>query len=416
MENNLLSNEQHGFVPNKSCSTNLLECQDIITSAVNSGHSVDVIYTDFSKAFDKVSHKKLIKKLKNLKVNPKIVHWISSFLDGRKQKVVLGDIESDWEPVSSGVPQGSVLGPLLFVVYINDLPAILKNDCRLYADDSKIISVVDTNELEVNSLQEDLFELAKWCLKWSMELNIDKCKVMHIGKQNPKRQYWVPTAEGGKKFLGETSCERDLGIIVSDDLEYEKQVEYSVAKANKMLGIVRRTFVNYDSRIAKLTYTTFIRPHLEYAVSTWNPKKQREISLIERVQHRATKASDISELNYESRLNILGLTNLKERRRRGDLIQCYKIINGIDKVKLIGDCFRDNNNSRELRSTVDRTSIIRENKGPSKARFNFFTNRVATAWNQLPNNVVNGPSVNSFKSRLDHHMKSQAWRTSIYQT
>ncbi|RNA35052.1 beta-1-3-galactosyltransferase 1-like [Brachionus plicatilis] len=151
--------------------------------------------------------------------------------------------------------------------------------------------------------------------------------------------------------ISHQGCERDLGVIVSNDLEYEKQVEYSVAKASKMLGIVRRTFVYYDSRIAKLTYSTFERPHLEYAIATWNTRKKSKMSLIERVQHRATNASDISHLCYESRLTRLGLTNLKEGRRRGDLIQCYKIINGIEQLNLIGNCFKVNQNARELRST-----------------------------------------------------------------
>ena len=146
VSNNLIAPSQHGFVPNKACVTNLLETLDIITDTVNKGHSVDLVLLDFAKAFDKVSHAKLIQKLEAYGINSFLVKWIKSFLAGRKQRVLIGDRSSEWEDVTSSVPQGSVLGPLLFTIFINDLPDRLKNECRLYADDSKLIGVIEKEE------------------------------------------------------------------------------------------------------------------------------------------------------------------------------------------------------------------------------------------------------------------------------
>jgi len=150
----LIANEQHGFVKGKACVTNLLETLDLITRALCDGHAVDVLYLDFLKAFDMVLHRRLIHKLKGYGLRENLLCWFRSFLNGRRQRVVLGDTVSEWKEVTSGVPQGSVLGPLLFVVYINDMPERIRNKSKLYADDTKIISILNTSNL--SSLQDDI--------------------------------------------------------------------------------------------------------------------------------------------------------------------------------------------------------------------------------------------------------------------
>ena len=181
IKHKLISPSQHGFVKEKTCVTNLLECQHVVSGLLNENKSVDVLYTDFEKAFDKVSHTKLIIKLRAYGVREKLLEWVKSFLRDRKQCVVMGNIESEWRDIRSGVPQGSVLGPLLFVIYINDLPDGLTNCFKMYADDSKVIAeAVDLDQ--VSTLQEDIGKIKEWCDKWSMCLNSNKCKVMHLGK------------------------------------------------------------------------------------------------------------------------------------------------------------------------------------------------------------------------------------------
>ena len=183
-EANLISKSQHGFVKKRACVTNLLECQGLVANILSKGNSVDVLYTDFSKAFDKVSHRKLLVKLSGYGFSLKLISWIRAFLQDRKQCVVMGDIESDWREIWSGVPQGSVLGPLLFVVYINDLPECLSNKCKMYADDSKVFAEVNLNGQ--SNLQMDINSIVKWCKNWDMSLNCSKCKIMHFGSKNPR--------------------------------------------------------------------------------------------------------------------------------------------------------------------------------------------------------------------------------------
>lgn len=165
-------------MPNKSCTTNLLEFLDWVTDVIDQGSFVDVIYTDFSKAFDKVSHQKLLVKLKSYGIVGEIFEWIKSFLLGRKQRVVLGDTVSNWEPVTSGVPQGSVLGPILFVLYINDLLGSFQSVSLSYADDLKLCGKVKSKLEGSHELQNDLDVLNEWSRVWSTELNLSKCKAM----------------------------------------------------------------------------------------------------------------------------------------------------------------------------------------------------------------------------------------------
>jgi hypothetical protein len=170
----LLVPSQHGFVPNKACVTNLLETLDIIKDSIRNGHSVDLVLLDFSNAFDKVSHAKLIQKLEAYGINAILVKWIKSFLTVRKQRVLIGDNSSEWEDVTSSVPQGSVLGPLLFTIFINDLPDKIKNECRLYADDSKLIGVIEKEE-DAMYIQKDIDSMQSWAKTWQMSFNYDKC-------------------------------------------------------------------------------------------------------------------------------------------------------------------------------------------------------------------------------------------------
>jgi hypothetical protein len=180
VENKLITKAQHGFVKKKGCVTNLLEARDILTEAVHLGYAADVIYTDFSKAFDKVPHRRLLHKLRAYGICGTLLKWIESWLVGRQQRVVIDGHSSEWKSVTSGVPQGSVLGPLLFVLYINDLPDRIGTNIKLYADDSKIINIIKSPNDSLE-LQTDIDRAVNWSHMWLMPFNIDKCKVMHVG-------------------------------------------------------------------------------------------------------------------------------------------------------------------------------------------------------------------------------------------
>jgi hypothetical protein len=217
-KNDLIAKQQHGFVRNKACVTNLLETIDQITSTLAYKRWVDVIFLDFAKAFDKVPHRRLVHKLAAYGISGKLLEWIKSFLRGRRQRVVMGNNVSDWEEVTSGVSQGSVLGPLLFVIYINDMPEVIKHfSCKLYADDSKIIAEIK-NDQDARNLQLDINSIVKWTDTWLMRLNYDKCKVMHFGCRNPKNNYTMTDSITQQQIsISPSDSERDLGITITSD-------------------------------------------------------------------------------------------------------------------------------------------------------------------------------------------------------
>ncbi|MBY0580626.1 MAG: reverse transcriptase family protein [Rickettsiales bacterium] len=400
INNSLLNENQHGFRKNKSCTTNLLETLDIITDALENGHTVDMLYLDFEKAFDKVPHSRLITKLKSYGIVRNYLGWIENFLTNRKQRVVLGDTVSDWLPVISGVPQGSVLGPLLFLIFINDLPDQVKNPIKLYADDSKIINIIKNPNDSIN-LQNDINNIMAWSSIWLTKFNYEKCKVMHIGKKNPNATFIMTDIDCNYNYtLCNTKAERDLGIMVQSDLKWHSQVDSVTSKANGMLGTIKRSFKYLDVNIVKMLYTAFIRPHLEFAVQAWSPFLKQDIDKIEKIQKRATKlAPTIRKLSYEARLNIMQLTSLEERRLRGDLIQQYKIQHGHDKINWVAN---------DCENALEEGPCLRQHKFKMRKpfsrntfRYHFFQNRVANAWNSLPSEIIEATSINNFKNKLD---------------
>ena len=185
--NNLFSETQHSFVPSRNCITNHLICMEHWTNILDKGYPVDIIYTDFSKAFARVPHQRLLKRMENLGIAGNTLQWIKSFLSDRKQRVRVENEFSSWTSVKSGIPQGSVLGPILFM-FINDMPDIVKSMCLLFADDAKIFRSVHHSS-DYTELQEDLNELTKWSTRWQLPFNIDKCKSLHMGKNNKKNSH-----------------------------------------------------------------------------------------------------------------------------------------------------------------------------------------------------------------------------------
>ena len=409
--NHLITPQQHGFVYKKSCEYNLLETLDIITEASSRGFTSITVFLDFAKAFDKVSHSALLSKLKSYGFDGLLLDWLSDFLSDRKQRVVIGSSSSDWCQVTSGVPQGSVLGPLLFTLFINDMPNGVHHHCKLFADDTKIIATIK-NGLDIAQLQSDIDLLATWANTWHMSFNVQKCKFMvfknKINHFCTSRRLTMISAETGSRLtLEEIKTEKDLGVYFSSDLKWRTHCQHSAAKANSILGQLRQAFHAWNPQSFKSLYTAFVRPHLEYATSVWNPHKRADVRIIENVQRRATKlVSRIRDRCYQDRLAILNLTTLESRRSRGDLISYYKIANGLLDVNWL--------TSTKLMSSISCHGPANAIRGHKKrlfvqlsncpARMNFLNNRVASSWNNLASTTVNAPTLNSFKARLDKHL------------
>ena len=323
-EFDLLCDAQHGFVPRRSCASQLLSCMEDWTKAIEQGQQVDVAYLDFAKAFDSVPHKRMIQKLQNYGVGGNLLRWLEAFISDRRQRVRVNGAFSEWASVTSGVPQGSVLGPTLFVIFVNDLPSDLDSGVRLFADDAKVYSNVST-ALGCATLQGDLAKLERWSTDWLLKFNVSKCSILHLGARNPKHSYTMLGQE-----LSGLSLEKDLGVLVDKDLKFRRQAAAAANKANQILGVIKRTFVHLDLHMLPLLYKALVRPHLEYGNEIWGPFNKADQLLVERVQRRATRLlPELRSLDYEERLRKLQLPSLQYRRRRGDMIIVYKLMHGL---------------------------------------------------------------------------------------
>ena len=410
--NALLSNHQHGFMSGRSCLSNLLETFECWTDALDNGNRVDCVYLDFKKAFDSVPFQRLLLKLRGYGVNGKVLRWIESFLTGRKMRVGVRGSFSQWASVSSGVPQGSVLGPLLFLIYVNELPDLFDCSSKIFADDTKVWTIIKDEE-DCENLQNDLKKISEWSNDWLLRLNTEKCKVMHICTARKKDSfvpYQYKMGDNDNEHVLETvESEKDLGIHVTDTLNPSKQCAEAVLKANKIIRIIQRSFRYIDEDSILILYKTYIRPHLEYNTQAWSPYTKKDIMLLEGVQKRVSKlVPKLKNLPYEDRLKSLGLTTLEDRRTRGDLIETFKILKGISNVDHRQFFVIDN--SRRLRGHSLKLSKPRVN---SQLRLQFYSQRVITLWNRLPQLVIDAESVNTFKNRLDDYHKKNGFGSKI---
>ena len=357
-----------------------------------------MIYLDFQKAFDKVPHKRLMLKLRALGILDEIYCWIEDWLKDRKQRVILLGANSDWIGVKSGVPQGSVLGPLLFLIYINDIDEGVASGLLKFADDTKIFGVVANNE-DIKKLQGDLINVCRWSKDWLMLFNVEKCKVMHIGYNNKKVNY-----EMDGKNLEVVDEEKDLGVIMQNDLKWNSQCTKAVKTANRVLGMIRRSFSYLNKDIALHLYKTLVRPHLEYCVQAWRPYLKKDIELTEGVQRRATKlVPSMRNYSYEERLKLFGLTTLETRRIRGDLIEVFKVLKGYEDVN--AQIFF------ELSQLCTRGHCLKLFKKGCKldCRKYTFAQRIVDIWNSLDEDTVACDSVTGLKVRIDKFLQSRGF-------
>ena len=407
LSNVLLKSSQHGFMKRKSCLTNLIEYLDKLTTLIDEGHSVDVLYLDFSKAFDKVPHARLMSKLDSVGVRGRVHQWIFNWLSGRKQRVVLNGVMSDWMPVLSGVPQGSVLGPVLFLVYINDIDEAVDTAITYiskFADDSKVARVVDS-EIDHVNLQNDINSLVAWSERWQMSFNATKCKVIHFGRNNPRHKYFMGGYAPAGTILESVQQEKDLGVLVHESLKPSAQCSKAAAKGTQVLGQMSRAVTLRDSHTWPRLYTTYIRPHLEYAVQAWNPWLDCDKAVLEKVQEKALKrVAGTAGMTYDQRLESLNLTSLEARRHRGDMIQVWKYVHEKQDVdpRVLFKFKRDTPNLRPTRASSKPLALVEPNPRYDTRR-NFFTVRVISHWNSLPEVIQCASSINAFKNSFDKH-------------
>ncbi len=305
--NHLFSDKQFGFLSGRSTSLQLLSVLDKWTQALEDGHVIDCVYMDYQKAFDKVPHQRLISKLSSYHINQVLIEWIKQFLTSRQQQVIVHGKRSQKKEVTSGIPQGSVLEPLLFVVYINDLPDVLKSEPYLFADDTKVFRIIK-NDSDTEDLQDDLHNLQKWSSTWLLRFHPQTCKHMRICKKTEESNYRYKL---NSYILEKVPYETDIGVTLDENLTFELHIANKVKKASSMFALIRRIFEFLDISMFVPLYKALVRVHLEYASSVWAPYKKKLIKNLENVQRRATKQLlGMKDKTYEERLRILNLPTL----------------------------------------------------------------------------------------------------------
>ena len=362
------------------------------------------IYLDFQKAFDKVPHKRLLKKLHAYGIRGQVYEWIKEFLNKRQQRVTINGSKSDWRNVTSGIPQGSVLGPVLFLVFINDFPDVIEVLLKLFADDAKVYNIISSLN-DVQPLQRSVNNAGVWSIDWEMLFNIKKCHQLHVGHNETGYTYTMQTHYGTHP-IEKVANEKDLGVIIDSKLTFRDHITSKINLANRNLGIIFRTFTFLDTEIFLTLYKSLVRPHLEYATVVWSPLYKKDRIAIENVQRRATRlVRACKNLSYPERLRKLGLPTLEYRRQRADMVQVYKILNDIDKVdkaKLFSMATYNRTRGHPLKLFKERPRL--------NVRANSFSNRVTNTWNQLPEDIVMAPSLNAFKGRLNKYWSSHPYK------
>jgi hypothetical protein len=311
---------------------------------------------------------------------------------------------SNWELVGSGVPQGSVLGPLAFIIYINDIDEQTKELTALnkFADDTKGTNKIDKDE-DVTDLQNCINKLTDWATKWGMKFNVSKCKIMHLGKDNQQHTY---TMLG--ESLSTTTKERDVGVMVDNTLKPAEQCKIAASRAQTVLTQISKTFHYRDRKIFLNLYKQYVRPHLEFAVSAWSPWMTKDKDMLEKVQKRAVAMiSGLQGRTYNEKLKELEILSLEERRNMIDMINTFKIVKGIDNVdsrkwfKLVGE-----NPARQTRLTSCQYNIVKSTNKMNDVRRHFFSNRVVDRWNDLPTALKQLDNLNNFKYQLKKMMRN----------
>ena len=391
--NNLFSNNQHGFLPKRSTCTQLLSCLNDWTKAVDDGSGVDIIYLDFAKAFDTVSHIKLLEKLRCYRLNDMLISWITQFLSNRTQTVVVNDSVSTVCNVTSGIPQGSVLGPVLFVIYINDIVDIVKDSqIKLYADDSKLY--IRSNRENFDKLTADLDSVFRWTQSWQLQLALSKCKHIHLGSPDFLFSYYIST-----DLVENVTSMKDLGVTVTTNCSFREHIMNVTRKAGYTASSIFRNFVSRNPTFLLSMFITYVRPILEYNCSVWSPGLVCDIDLVEHVQRSFTRRiPGLSVLSYKERLEHLHLDSLEKRRMISDLCEVYKMFFGLSNLR-VTEFFTLHDENINTRGHPYRVLQCHYNMNIRK--FSFAV-RVAPIWNFLPSTVFEGnySNVSTFRQKL----------------
>ena len=399
----ILADCQHGFRSQRSCETQLVQFfHDLVSDldrALNRNHrQTDVIIMDFAKAFDKVQHRRLLYKLDYYGIRGSTHKWITSWLSGRFRKVVLDGQASDPVPVLSGVPQGSVLGPVLFLIFINDLPENIMSSVHLFADDCVLYRNIES-PMDCQILQDDLNSLSQWETDWQMKFNVAKCHSMRVPRHPPDKHIQFDYTLHQQR-LEQVQSAKYLGLTITDDLDWCQHISEISAKAIKTMGFLRRNLAFAPRHTKEVAYKTLVRPKLEYAAPIWHPYHETQIGQVEKVQRTAARWTCRRWRNTSSvgdMLDDLEWPSLETRREQSSLTFFYKIHSGtvsLDKDKYLTPA----PNLRRTRASHE-SQYTRYLAYSNALKYSFFP-RTIPMWNILPSSVVSSKTIEEFKAQI----------------
>ena len=394
--NNLLTDTQHGFRKNRSCETQLITTVRDFANCMNTSSQVDAILLDFSKAFDKVDHQILLKKMEKLGIKGDILAWTSSFLHMRTQQVLVDGSFSKSSPVLSGVPQGTVLGPLLFLIYINDIHKDLSPGTfiRLFADDGLLYRIIRT-VADTITLQKDLDILQQWEITNKMQFHPDKCQILQItNKRNPIQSTYYIHGTSLKSF----DSAKYLGITIDCKLGWDPHCKNIYNKASFMLSFLERNLRKCPPNIKLKCFNALVRPILEYSCSVWDPHKSNQIDRLELLNKRAARFITGNHVlehgNTKKNMMALGWPPLQERRAKIKLQTLYKIKNNIIHAP-VDDLIPLRTPRRPFNYFVPQSTV-------DAHLYSFFPSSIRL-WNSLPESIKASDSLSTFKSSISNY-------------
>ena len=357
----------------------------------------DLVILDFSKAFDTVPHRKLLHKLRHYGIDGELLSWLSAFLMERSQRVIVEGEASSSIKVDSGVPQGTVLGPLLFLIHINDLPNAVQSQVRLFADDCLLYRQIKSNE-DQKKLQNDLIALEKWATTWGMKFNAKKCYIMriHRGTKPITSMYTLDN-----HVLEQVQDNPYLGLLISENLKWSSHINKISKRANSTLGFLRRNLKHCPKSLKETAYFSLIRSVLDYSATVWDPYLQKDVDQLESIQRRAarfvfndhSRKSSVTEM-----MQKLDWKPLADRRREQRLIMMYRIINGLIAIPAETHITPNRGTTRSKNS--QKLRIFSCNTDTFK--YSFFP-RTVVDWNNLSENCVSAKSIEIFKGEIRGH-------------
>jgi hypothetical protein len=385
----LLSQSQHGFMVGKSTITNLLSCDAAMADVLQLRHAFDIVSFDFKAAFDKAPHSFVVEALAEVGVRGLPLRWYANFLTGRTEQVKVGECYSSVHPVLSGVVQGSVCGPGLYVILIDSLLRRISLPHWCFADDLKFLADVTVHSSAL--VQKTIDIICQWADERSMPLSLEKSGVMHCGRCQPNHVYYV-----AGYTLPVISSFKDLGVIRSVDLSYSEQCTVVASKASKTSGVIRKLFNHSSQHLLWPAFASYVLPVLSYASHVWSPYLVRDIKGIERVQRRFTKSiRGLSKLPYAGRLRRLNVLSVQSRRTYSDMIFVFKAVRG-----LINCSLKDLGLQLSHSNTRGHGIRLVQRRAPSRVASNLFAFRVPSRWNKLPLSITSCATLRTFKLKL----------------